>query len=109
MGIFSSSPPRQKSQKRIRPAFLPKPQYERIYWVFVLRNLANFFQKTVECRDEVWYSIPAPCRLARVTTQGGLLQTSSVHEHEQIADGRSLWEHDSRILGIQFMHAHPRK
>ena len=24
-----------------------------------------------------------------------------MHGNEQIADGRSLWEHDSRILGLQ--------
>ena len=68
----------------------PTPQYERIYWVFVLINLANFFKKTVECRDEMWHSIPAPCRSKRKTTHGGLLHISSVHEHEQIADGRSF-------------------
>jgi hypothetical protein len=54
-----------------------------------LINGANFFKKTVECTDEVWHGIPAPCRSKRKTTDGGLLQISSVHEHEHIADGRS--------------------
>ena len=35
------------------------------------------------------------------TTNGGLLHISSVHGNEQIADGRSHKEHDSRILGFQ--------
>ena len=42
------------------------------------------------------------------TTHGGLLQISSVQEHEQIADGHPLG-HDSRILGFQFMHYSPSK
>lgn len=35
------------------------------------------------------YPHPVALSLSKGTTDGGLLQISSVHEHEQIADGRS--------------------
>jgi len=63
--------------------FLPTPQYERIYWVFVLRNLAIFLQKSVECRDGIRNYFPAPCRPLGNDSRG-IAPYSFCAWHEQI-------------------------
>ena len=56
----------------------------------------------VECRGGSRHFNPQPCRSPlAITTNKGLYRLPPVRGNEQIADGRSLGEYDSRILGIQ--------